>query len=133
MKKLILVLISIGILCGSTCSKNDGHYCINVVNKSNKKITILNSDTFKCFDIKYNSANFDIPPLNSNTDGLCLIRSTWEGKLSSSNAYYPIFFYNRDSVINLDCDTIAINQPYYKKIILTLDYLNQNNWTITYP
>lgn len=133
MNKLILGFLSTLILCGTTCRKDDGHYCINVENRSNSKIYVLNSDTFKCFAINYNSSNFIVEANSENKEGLCLLRSTWEGVLSRPNGYFPIYFYNRDSVVNLQCDSIAKNQPYYKKVVLSLDYLNQNNWTISYP
>lgn len=132
MRVLILICIYF-ILTSTTCHKEPNeHYCLTFKNKSNKKLNLFLNDSFKCYLLNNQHYAVNVNSDETINDFYCQGSSSWEYFLNRGGKFY-ILFYNRDSVINLDCDTIEKYQPYYKKILLSLDSLNQNNWTITYP
>jgi hypothetical protein len=144
MKKIILLLISL-ILSNSSCKRIDGHIKIPLINNSNKSLILIQvaeKDTNFICNMTPNSAidkyqwayELEIKK-DSLYDNLFNAYNTdWESTFKDPNHIrLYLYFYDKDTFVNYSCDTLKKNNWYLKRMELTLDYLNQNNWTITYP
>jgi hypothetical protein len=135
MKKIILLLISL-ILSNSSCKRIQGHQKIPIKNSLSKDIVVVigaNIDTIECVSTS-NKIRFSFNDIISSQmikeDLLNIYNEDWESRLKYSKWY--VYFFDKDTFYNYPCDTFK-KYKWYEKRELTLDYLNQNNWTITYP
>jgi hypothetical protein len=104
---------------------------IIVVNKSNKIIYWLLSD-YGNFNSYVNKSVYDSIKSNSNDSILCDGWS-WESVEDKSiNKKICIFIIVQDSIDKYSIDKILKKQIYTKKILVDIDYLDKNNWTIVY-
>jgi hypothetical protein len=144
MKKIILLLISL-ILSNSSCKRIQGHTKIPLVNTYAKGIVLVQvaiKDTSLLCQ-KYPISKFDKfqwayeLELESNSTYSNLFdtyNTDWESTFKDPNHIRQyLYFYEKDTFVNNSCDTLKKSNWYLKRMELTLDYLNQNNWTITYP
>lgn len=117
-----------------------GKKCVN-----NYKILILNnSSTTVYFNYYWNYPDTSIGeynPLNNGTDGLKMGESfidgstqgfCWEDYISKGEKQY-IYFFNADTLKTLPWDTIRKTYRGVLRKEFDLNYLTQNNFTITYP
>ena len=146
----IMMLISI-----SSCLSPDGHHDITVVNNSNVDLYVVwgtsYPDTlFDYFNQTYHG-NYKLPANATRTLACTWQRETWEGYFSNIKSDTLIIY----CIDALRLDSICIEQEkddwasyrdnedilmkrwndliVLKRVFLSLDYLNQNDWTITYP
>ena len=137
MKKIFLIaLVSIAFSC-----KKEGHTDIIIHNMRPKSIVMahmISIDTIVCHDTilhgisKLNGAReVTIESMSKNIDFLKTYNSeVWEDRLSIEKEY--LLFFDKDTYFNYSCDTFK-KYKWYQKRELTLDYLNANDWVITYP
>lgn len=123
-------------MSNSSCKRMQGHSQIAIRNNSPNSIIVfkeLNVDTVNCLSFNNSFINnyfAMLKPAELKSDFLVTYNEGWESRFSYEKWY--IYFINKDTFNNIPCDTFK-KYKYYKKIDVTLDYLNQNNWTITYP
>jgi hypothetical protein len=120
----------------SSCKNQNGHNVISVSNKSSKTIvitSILNLDTLECINdirkIRFSNP-VEIESKQSYNDYMHSYNENWESRFNYEKWY--VYFFDIDTFYNFPCDTFK-KYKWYEKRELTLDYLNKNNWTITYP
>lgn len=127
MNILIIILI---LFCGGSCEKIVDHaYYINVQNSTN--------DTVLCYD-SYNYpdtlVSFDKPLLQTVTPQSytkLISKKEWKGVLPKDTIL--IYFLSKDSVDKYSWDKIRSNYNILKRYDLSLDDLEKQNWTVTYP
>ncbi|MFN9982370.1 MAG: hypothetical protein ACK53Y_20755 [bacterium] len=122
-----------------------GHTDIPVINRSTKPIVLVSTGNSEiiCNPLYPNNSKYVmdmaseyILNVDSSYSGLFVNgnQTDWESELSGSNPIkIYLYFYDKDTFYNYPCDSIKKNLLYKKKMLLTLDYLNQNNWVISYP
>lgn len=129
MKRNILVIISI-VLFSTNCEKLvDRGYFIEVQNNSN--------DTVWC----YSSYNYPDTTLAANKPLLQMIKPKLYTKLESKEKWEDllpkdtiiIFILSEDTVEKYSWDKIRNNYNILKRCDLSLEDLQDMNWTITYP
>jgi len=139
--KHISIILMWFLLISSSCKRYYGHSSITVKNNENKPIvlSIVGSglDTIECvnqsFKIRNSGVPYDFNPGEKRDDLLNVYNTDWETNFANSS--YPkiyLYFFDKDTFYNYPCDTFK-KYKWYEKRELTLDYLNKNNWTITYP
>jgi hypothetical protein len=143
MKYLIISFLFI-IIYGASC-KRLGHTDIPVINRSTKPIVLVSTGNSEiiCNPLYPNNsesvmdmANEYVLNVDSTYRGLFINgnNTDWETELSGSNPIkIYLFFYDKDTFYKYPCDSIKKYVLFKKKMLLTLDYLNQNNWVISYP
>jgi hypothetical protein len=125
----------------SSCKNDGGHYKIAVKNHSNKSIILVHlaiKDTgLVCSKTQYSiydkflwGYEIEIKEDSIYNELFNIYNESWENRIEYSKD--AVFFFDKDTFLNYPCDTLN-KYKWYKKQELTLDYLNQNNWTITYP
>jgi hypothetical protein len=135
MKHISIILMGF-LLISSSCIRIQGHTRISIKNKSNKKIVfvqLINNDNLTCVNSQdiVSTKNWIILNHDTTIDDLYNIyNESWENRLSYEKQF--VYFFEKDTFLKEPCDTF-LKYKWYKKQELTLDYLNKNNWTITYP
>jgi hypothetical protein len=104
---------------------------IIVINKSNKIIYWLLSD-YGNFNSYVNNGIFD--SINPNKqDSISCDGWSWESIMNNStNKKICIFIIVQDSVRKYSIDSILKKNIYTNKILVDIDYLDKNKWTIVY-
>ena len=138
MKKTFLIAL---VLIAFSCEK-EGHTDITIRNRSSKSIVfanLMNIDTILCYDSalqqgisKFSFARMLILDSMSEEEDFMRVYhpEVWEDRLGYTKEY--ILFFDKDTFLNCPCDTIK-KYKWYQKRELTIDYLNANDWVITYP
>jgi len=104
---------------------------IIITNKSSQIIYWLLSDYGK-FDSNINKYIFDSINLN-NHDKIYCNGWSWESVEDNSvDKRICIYIFVQDSINKYTIDKVLENQLYTKKILVDIDYLNKNNWTVIY-
>ncbi|MCK4677470.1 MAG: hypothetical protein KAT48_05005 [Bacteroidales bacterium] len=133
MKPMFISFLCLILLSASTCKKEgvDCHHDLIVLNNSN--------DTIICAIKSYydNLCKIDGPELKPNQSyTFNLLRTCWEEELSNGQKqeFYIVdpANYNIPGVF-YDCDSIEIKNTVLKHYELTLQDLQNANWTVTYP
>ena len=137
MKKLFFILL-LPLILGSQCNKED---------ECHKKIIFENKENFALYVI----ADWDYPDTlsfihsggfikdyrvdaNSTNDKVLELRDCHEARLNVSNyGIITIYVFNADTVDNNDWSYIYENYKVLKRYELTLQDLQNSNWTITFP
>jgi hypothetical protein len=141
MKKILKGLIlfyCFSLLFVSCESDEDGHEFITIINCSEEEIVyqeiiagiIQPNDTlYQCSMIQRYAHK------NSSTKCYAPIRSkTWEKLFKSDKLPYIQFLFVKDSIhSNVDCATISKYNMVLHRYQVTLEDLQQMNWTIIYP
>jgi hypothetical protein len=134
--KVTIIILLIFIFLSSTCEKDKNlHDLIEFTNNSNYNL-------FVCADWWYPDTliNFSNPALagdfykvsaNSSDDAL-KIRDTYEGRFEQHEKIM-IFVFDAQVLENTTWDSVKANYLVLKRYDLTLQDLNDMNWTITYP
>ena len=133
MKKTFL-LTAIFLLGLSSC-KDELHDTITILNNYDRNICItkvLNKSEFTCINTpdKIEEGIGVLGPFNSYTSILKLTGDNWENKLKTNTL--KVYFIKPDHFNNYSCEEMKSKKLYIEKTI-TLDFLNQNNWTVSYP
>ncbi len=136
MKKRIVILtrilifsLSIIILSSTTCKKDNIHYELTIINKSNKSIYMNWADSYP--DTLLNCPwGVEIPVndkyiISSGSHG-------WEDIFKSMDVL-QIFIVDANFAKTTPCDSIRKYNMILKRYALTYNDLQNNNWTITYP
>lgn len=135
MKAITVLIISLLILSSSRCEKEgeDCHYSITVKNNSD-------IDIIFAFPGYYNSKCMltrRAPVITSYQQNKYTSRSCWENILLNGRTQDVYFVdpnnFNTSEDGFYDCDSIPNKNTILKHIVLTLDELKANNFTITYP
>lgn len=137
---LFLLLFS---CCGScSCDPYKLNRKLHIRNNSNTEIVIIDSPSYP------DTLNYSFEPCRAedvarlvppNSDKIYLHRINWENEIKkSSNGGLLFFAIDADSAKSYaekyGCDTIEKRKDLIlKRFAVTLDYLNSNNWTLTYP
>lgn len=102
---------------------------IKIINSSDKTIYWLLSDS-----LYIPIFQGIIDSLSSlNIDTINCFDSSWENVVEYSNEKkICIFILSNDSVIKYGLDSVCLKSKYQKKILVDIDYLEKNNWTIIY-
>ena len=104
---------------------------IIVANKSNHLIYWLLSDYGK-FDSNINDYIFDSIKTN-RADSIYCNGWSWESVVNNSiDKKICIFIIAKDDVLKYGLDSVLKKQTYVKKILVDIDYLDKNNWTVIY-
>lgn len=134
--KYLIIIIAFFFMSNSSCKRYYGHTKISIKNNLSKDIIVVigaNIDTIECVNnsnkvrFSYNSI---IPSQFNKEDLLNIYSEDWESRLKYEKLY--VYFFDKDTFNSNTCDTFK-KYGWYKKKELTLDYLNQNNWIVTYP
>jgi hypothetical protein len=135
--QITILLISISFLLYSCPAHEDGHEYITIKNNSNRRLA-------------FQTRNFKVGEINNEYDCKFLInggvesnssieffqgKMTWEDELGTST-YLQIMLVDRDSLLKYptsQCDTFKKYAPVLHAYRLTVEELNQRNWTVVYP
>ena len=144
MRQLAVYLGVLFIFCMPSCDKEKdcpkgSHENITIKNNSSKVINWVTDDDPKNSTWK-NSGSTEYPPI---TQGIMEPGSTrqvgpnlaqcWEYVYAGGIKQY-YFIFSHDTVNALGWDTISgTNRGLLKRVLVDLDYLQKNNFTITYP
>ena len=136
MKKQIVILtrilifsLSIIILSSTTCKKDNIHYELTIINKSNKSIYMNWADSYP--DTLLNCPwGVEIPVndkyiISGGSHG-------WEDIFKSMDIL-QIFIVDANFAKTTPCDSIRKYNMILKRYALTYKDLQNKNWTITYP
>ena len=140
-KNAVYMIVVTFLLCSSTCRKNK-----ECSNGSHSKIDIKNNSSQLVNWIRDDHPNDSIWTVNGDYPGL-------SDNLISANSIYPVnagtaqcfehfydgysqyyFIFNHDTVQTIGWQNInGTNRGLLKRVKVDLDYLQNNNFTITYP
>lgn len=102
---------------------------IKLVNNSDSAIYWVLSDSFKK---PYYDGDIDSLSI-MNVDSIFCPDASWETVIKYSNEKkICIFILSNDSVQKYGLDSVFVKSNYKKKILVDIDYLEENNWTIIY-
>ena len=143
MKKVIFILIALTpFLLSLTCSKNgDCHKIISFVNNSTQSIYVGRSlsiwpDTnLYSYDYNplYDSLSYKINA-NQRSNGALQSSACYEGVMSSPKSdTIMVYVFDAQVLETTPWDTVTANNMYLKRYDLSLQDLQNSNWTITYP
>ena len=133
--KLLICFAWITIFSASSCEKNpfvERVYSIKVQNNSNSSINFLVSYNYPDTIIpdQYNSVSSirakDYTPLDSKQEWSTEFAKTKAGKLS-------FFFFNPDTITNYGWEKVRSDYKILKRKEVTLQDVQNNQWTVTYP
>lgn len=135
--KNIVVFISLFLLLSSgSCSPDEGHYKYVFKNESNQSIFV---DHNYCYpDTLFSCDSHEwIELVSPNEESSCELRDSWEKEflwLQKKGIDY-IQFIVVDSLVyrTQPCDSIREHNLVLKRYQVDLQYMEENNWTITYP
>ncbi len=129
MKMNILIIMSI-ILCSASCEKIVDHaYYIKVQNSTND--TVLCYDSYSYPDTLI---SFDKPLLQTVTPQSytkLISKKEWKEVLPKDTI--SIYILSKDTVNKYSWDKIRSDYNILKRYDLSLDDLEKQNWTVTYP
>lgn len=137
MIKNIVVFISLFLLLSSgSCSPDEGHYKFVFKNESNRSV-------FMTLNYHYPDTLFSCDPhkwielVSLNEESICELRDSWEKeflRLQKKGIDY-IQFIVVDSLVyrTQPCDSIRKHNLVLKRYQLDVQYMEEHNWTITYP
>lgn len=134
MKTINILILSLLILSSSKCEKEgeDCHYDIVIKNNSNTDIIFA----YKFITIE-SKCKLDGREIKTSQKIIEDSRTCWENKLSQGKLYESFILdpnnFNTSEDGFYDCDSIPYKNTILKHIVLTLDELKANNFTITYP
>jgi hypothetical protein len=131
---LVLFVLTVLLLCfkliGTQNIEVRENRHISLINKSNNTIYWLLSD-FGEFDKNINSSNID--SINPNLlDSIYCPDSSWDSFEIRSANKICIFVIAKDVIAKYSMDSVLKKQIYTKKILVDIDYLKKNRWTIVY-
>jgi hypothetical protein len=134
MKKIILVSTMLYFVFLYSC-KETLHNTISLRNNSDTNmVTVIvhNADIFTCLNNAYKIQDKYTLLSSKYTDNSTLLLSddNWENRLKTNTL--KVFFIHPDVYNNSTCDVFKTKKRYVERSV-TLDYLNQNNWTVSYP
>jgi hypothetical protein len=139
--KLIKVIAIIGIqfiLMANSCKEGGSYYDfrLKVINKSN--MTIYAEYTMSPIDtlLQYRQSPFNHSPDKATPNRTISLGrgGSWENAFNEvANQKLRIFIFDASIVDNTPWDTIKKNYMILKRYDLSLDDLDNMNWTITYP
>jgi hypothetical protein len=144
MRNYIFIFL-LGIIFLSTkCIDNESEDChknINIVNNSRYVLQISVSNTYpdstssSGFGERYESFNSSISA-HSIGKFQAKLKGCIEDAMKSESyrkGVMMLFFFDKEVIENTSWETIVKDRMYLKKYDLTLEDLQNNNWTITYP
>ena len=104
---------------------------INIINKSNADVFFVLSDSGELKKPHYKGS---INLLMHDSSGIIDCSDvTWKSLAENSmEKKICIYILDKDSVIKYGIDSIFIKQIYTKKILVDIDYLEKNKWTVVY-
>lgn len=134
MKKIILISTLLYFVFLYSCKENL-HDTIILRNNGDTNmiaVVVYNADIFTCENTpdKIHDYNFVVAMKTTYSNWLKLTNDNWENKLKTNTL--KIFFIHPDVFNNTSCDVFKTKKRYVERSV-TLDYLNQNNWTVSYP
>jgi len=133
-KIIIFALYSLAFLTSSCKELADGDVdVIKIVNNSNHKIQVYESYAYPDTSLNNISSpcDGDILP---NQIGEALSLHGWKGDISSnSHGVLILFLSDSDTIDKYGADIWISEYKILKRYELTIDYLENNNWTIRYP
>lgn len=123
-------------MMSSTCvGDTDGcHRNIKIINNSDKIIRLYGSysypDSISDFGTDITLYNID-----SHSDYLDYSKSCREASIDNRNKYGVLMYFLIDAAVlkSTPMDTIIKYKMYLKKYDLTVESLQESNWTVTYP
>ncbi len=132
MKKYIFIPLMC-LLMSSTCKKDNNHFYITIQNQSDNDVYLCGLATN--FEGKCTLHRFSIIEKNSTLE-YCPFNNSIEKSLRGGGVleFYLVNpnHYNAHNVF-YDCDSIPIKNDILKHYQLTLEDLQQMNWTVEYP
>lgn len=138
MKKNILsktILFISYLLIMNSCEIDPWDFKLKITNSSDKAVYFYNSFSFPDTAILF-EANpikspefFKINPGDTESDR---VRGTWEGKFESMDTLM-IFIFDEETLQTVSWDTIRENYMILKRYDLSMEDLQEKDWTITYP
>jgi hypothetical protein len=141
-KKYLFALLILTLLQAHSCRKDPrctsvSHYGLTIKNNHIKKINYAFYWNYPDTIIteKYSPVGYSFPALKT---GDSVIRGSgriacWESIFIDKPKEW-IYFFDQDSLEQIPWDTIkATNRGILERREITLDYLRQNNFVITYP
>lgn len=115
----------------STCQKDNCHPFIRIKNLS--EIDVINAIKVPGVEgcrldgkLIAQGDSYDYYPFNSCIEKSLTPNDTLVIYIVDVDGY-------NDSGVRFDCDSVAEYNTILKQYFLTLDYLKQNNWEVTYP
>ena len=131
-------IICVFLLCtASTCNKNnhcpsDSHNSITLKNNSSITINWRTFTTDSIYNINGSTPGADLI-LQPNSSDIYGTRDCWEETFKDGNSMYFLMF-NNDTVHKIGWQAISgTNRGLMKRVKVDLNYLQINNFTITYP
>lgn len=131
MKMNILVVLSI-ILCSASCEKLVDHaYIIKIQNNSRDTIQFYESYNYPdtTIDVIKPRLKMVYPSKYSSLES----KKDWNEVLVSPKDTLSIFILSKDTVDKYSWDKIRSDYNVLKRYDLSLDDLEKQDWTITYP
>lgn len=139
MKQILFAIISI-FLVSSTCEKEDGHETITFKNNSNVRIyvksdNIIFPDTSIIFgDLTKAGSVYMVQPYTTDIGVLDRDGNTYEQLLNHpTQDTLMIFIFDAQIIESTPWDIVKANYLVLKRYDLSLEDLQEMNWTITYP
>lgn len=143
MKKIIYLFLFISIIfysCDPTCDTETCHYHIYIQNNSSNNIYQTVSDIYPDTLLKfYTDPNPKLDAINKTTineKGTMSKLSCYEFDFKDTKRPLEkliIYVFDAKTLESMSWDSIKAKDLYLKRYDLTLQDLQNNNWTITYP
>jgi len=136
LKNLVLLILSSFIFCACP-SREEGNNTIIIKNNSNRSIA-WQPMFFKIGEKEeqYNCKFVIGGSVDSQSSGeFYKDRGTWDGELNNDR-YLQLTIIDKDSALEYfssECDTFRKYVPVLHRYRLTLEDLEQRNWTVVYP
>lgn len=136
--KIILYFLAVLLVMSTACTKKDIHREIKIRNNSDKGIyfqdRVIYENSEPRFISDYNPAlsklNFYCAAKESN---IIWTRSTFEGDFNRGAKYLQIIIFDEDVIYTVPFDTVRKYDMTLKRYNLTLENLQDLNWTVYYP
>ncbi len=138
MKLIFRSCLIVLICCSSKCKKDycevsNGHYFIEIGNNSNKTINWRSFENDSIYFIDGGSAASDKIILPNSTTQYGTRNDCWESTFQN-NFYQYFFIFDNDTVQALGWQAISgTNRGLLKRVKVDLDYLQADDFKITYP
>ena len=139
LKAFIMALVFL-VFLSSTCRKEEGHQSILFINNSNNSVYVRTADAnypdtvIRFGDVRKPGSDLIVEAKTSNGNVLRQNRGTWEQLINSiKNDTLMIYVLDVKTLGILPWDTIVKKTLILKRYDLSLQDLETQNWSITYP
>lgn len=138
MNKIIYLGLFVFMCCSFKCKKDycitsDGHYFIEINNNSNKTVNWRHFDNDSIYNINGGGAASDLILLPNSSFMYGSRNDCWESTFQN-NFYQYLLIFDNDTVQAIGWQAISgTNRGLLKSVKVDLDYLQANDFKISYP